>query len=112
LPKLKFLSLLIGFPILAAGILIPLVPFWGWPFYFLGSFVGLIGGYIFTRAFNYELCGIGFVIIGAPIYLLSMPAGSWQFLGAVGIDPPAILIARFVACLVGIVMLFASFADQ
>lgn len=112
MPKFKFLSLLIGFPILVAGILIPLIPFWEWPLYFIGAFVGLIGGYVFTRPFNYELCGIGFVLIGAPIYLFSMPAGSWQFLGTIGIESSAILIARFVACVVGVVMLFASFAEH
>jgi len=67
MPKFKFLRLLIGFPILVAGVALPCVDTWPWVFYFLGMMVALVGGYILTRSFNYELCGIGFAIIGFPL---------------------------------------------
>jgi len=112
MPKLKFLRLLIGFPVIIIGTSLPLIDAMPWIFYFLGLMIALIGGYILTRSFNYELSGIGFVIIGLPLLLFAMRPTSCQFLAVLGADPTTILITRFAACLVALICVFASFHDD
>ena len=112
MPKLKFLRLLIGFPVIVVGTSLPLIDAWPWVFYFLGLMVALIGGYILSRSFDYDLCGIGFVLIGLPLLLYAMRPNSCQFLAAIGADPTTILITRFAACLVALICVFASFHDD
>lgn len=112
MPKFKFLRLLIGFPIIVAGVALPCVDTWPWVFYFLGMMVALVGGYILTRSFDYELCGIGFAIIGFPLLIYSMLPGAYQFLSHLGADPSVILVTRFGACLIALICLFASFHED
>jgi hypothetical protein len=112
LPRFKFLRLLIGFPVIFAGISLPLIGAWPWFLYFLGLMIALIGGYILTRSFDYSLSGIGFVIIGLPLLLYSMRQTSYQFLSAIGGDPTTIIIIRFGVCLTALIIVFASFHDD
>lgn len=112
LPRLKILSLLIGFPVFTCGAMLPLVPFWPWFFYFAGCFVALVGAYIISRSMDYDLTGIAFAIIGAPWFFLSMPANSFRFLASFGADEALIVIVRFVSCLLAALFLLAVFGDD
>lgn len=111
-PKLKFLRLLIGLPILVLGTCLPLIDFWPWFFYIAGCIIALVGGYILTRIFDYSLSGIGFVLVGFPVFLFSMRPNAFESLAQFSADPPTILITRFAACLFGIICLFASFHED
>ena len=84
LPNLqfKFLRLIVGLPILALGVATNCDGLWHMG-YLIRCFFGLIGAYIITRMMAFELCGIGFFIIGLPVYLHSMSGDAFLWLNAV-----------------------------
>jgi|GEM_PF-4985944 len=92
-----------------AGTLLPLVPVWPSVCYFIGLCVALLGGFLFTRGFDYQLCGIGFALPGAPLFMFAMLPGSLHFLASLEVDPAAALVARLSACLCAIFCYFAAF---
>lgn len=104
----KILSL-IGFPIFFLGSTIPYLN--GTISYFIGCTMALSGTFIISRAMVNGLNGIGFALIGFPIFFLSMSPTSYDWLSEF-IDKPAIFLVRLSACLVGGLLALQSFNEN
>jgi hypothetical protein len=76
--------------------------------YFIGCFIGLIGGYIFTKAIDHDLEGLGWAIIGFPIYFLAMMPDTNTFLGG---DLMGFTI-RLMLSMLGLVLTFITFTSR
>lgn len=100
---------LIGFPIFFAGAMIPYMG--SNVAYFIGAFLALVGTFIVSRGIKGDMGGIGFAIIGFPIFFFSMSPTSYAWLYGI-IDTPAVFFVRLSACFVGGIMAFMCFTDD
>ena len=73
--------------------------------------MALSGTFIISRGMIGELNGIGFALVGFPIFFFSMSPTSYNWLGEF-IDQPAIFLVRLSACLVGGLLAFQSFNEN
>jgi hypothetical protein len=102
---MRLIKIIIAFPIIFIANCIALGGS-GW--YFIGCFLGLIGGYIFTKAIDHDLEGLGWALIGFPIYFLAMMPDTNTFLGG---DLMGFTI-RLMLTMLGLVLTFITFTSR
>ena len=105
---MKLIRLLIGLPIIIVATLLPYIQTFPGFFYFVGCFLGLVGGYFVTRIFKYNYDGILWILLGLPLYFFSMHPHSFVWVTEFGMGGFEEMIARWVACLLSLCLLFAS----
>lgn len=98
---MTIIKLIIGLPIVFIGNLIA----WGGSgWYFIGCFFGLVGGYIVTKAMNHNQEGIGWVLIGTPMYLFAMLPATYNFFYEMTGDGLTSFTIRLMLSLLGLVV--------
>ena len=107
--KFRLLRLVIGLPLFILGMGVATVHSGSVFWYVSGCIISLIGGYIVSRTVNYSLTGIGFALVGVPVFFLSMlpDAYCWS-----GFEPLTIFAIRLFASLLGSLMTFAVMNDE
>lgn len=80
--------------------------------YFFGCFLGLIGGFIFTKAIDHDLEGLGWALIGFPIYFLAMLPSSNAFLADIGGDKMTGFAIRLMFSTLGLVLVNITFTSR
>jgi hypothetical protein len=106
---MKLARLLISLPIIFVGNIIAMG---GDIWYFLGCFLGLIGGYIFTRAIKHGMEGLGWAIIGFPVYFFAMLPATNTFLASMTGDGLMAFMIRLMLCMLGLVLAFIPFGNH
>jgi hypothetical protein len=103
---MKLIRLIISCPIIFTSSLIAIGGgFW----YFFGCFLGLIGGYIFTKAIKHDREGIGWALIGFPIYFFAMLPITNSFLFMIIGDGLTTYMVRLMLSMLGLVLALIPF---
>lgn len=105
---MKLIRILIGLPIVIIATFLPYATILPTFFYFVGCFVGLVGGYFLTRIFKYDNDEIFWVLMGIPMYFFAMHPHSFVWLAEFGVGGFEEMVARWVACLLSLCFIFAS----
>jgi hypothetical protein len=106
---MKLIRLLISLPLIFISVLIATG---GDLWYFVGCFLGMIGGYILTRAIKHGMEGIGFALIGFPFYFYAMLPKSFDFLHEFGMDGLTVFAAKVVVVILSSIIAFIPFGNH
>jgi hypothetical protein len=105
---MKLIRIIVSLPIIFIGNLIALGGS-GW--YFVGCFLGLIGGYIMSKTINHDLSGLGWLIIGLPIYCFAMLPTTYGLFYSICGDSLMAFTAKQLLCMFGSLLTFIPFRN-
>jgi hypothetical protein len=110
-PNLNGLRITIGISWFFAGSVVSNIDWM--PCYILGCLIALVGSWIFSRNFkDISRGGIGWFIIGLPIFMISMIPDSFSWIsGLMDVSNITLFVVRFVASLCGAVIMMMAYEN-
>lgn len=101
------IRLLIGFPSFLIGVGVS--SFGGWFFYVLGCVIALFGSYHISKCLKHNAEGLGWLLIGFPIFLFSMKPEAYNFLYFFEVKDMTVNLSRIISSFMGAICIFVSF---